>query len=257
MYASNDLKNNSPVIEPLDNRWDVKHPPRTFFLLNKEGEIQEVPIDPEWDKYIIQKPVTTNRLVLYDRWLYKNSRAYYFLSPYLKTNLWTSAVLFRLGIINENQRAYTKERIMRENIFLHEDLPEWGKESIQITSKVLSLFKEDVEKNGARLLVVCASTKYELRWYKQNFSIDGKNGNFSLETERLKQMADEAVIPFLNLADSFIKKPEPLSAYWKYDGHFSETGHKWAAEEISSFIIENGFTEINREEIKKETAENQ
>jgi hypothetical protein len=56
------------------------------------------------------------------------------------------------------------------------------------------------------------------------------------QIDRLRQILDELGLPLLNLRPEFAKRGDIDTARWKFDGHWTPTGHRWAAEAIAEYL---------------------
>jgi lysophospholipase L1-like esterase len=69
-----------------------------------------------------------------------------------------------------------------------------------------------------------------------------KNGQF----QRISEMLGELGIPLLDLYPEFMKRGNLVDAHFKFDGHWTPTGHKWAAEAIFDYLKREGYLQNGR-----------
>ena len=61
VFTSNDFANNSYVLEALRNGWHPDHPPRLFARRDpRSGEYRWIPIDPDWQRYLLKTKTQPN-----------------------------------------------------------------------------------------------------------------------------------------------------------------------------------------------------
>jgi hypothetical protein len=71
-----------------------------------------------------------------------------------------------------------------------------------------------------------------------HFGLDRDDYDVKTPNSIIGSFMKENSIPYIDLYDSFAGKENPLEAYGKRDRHFSPTGHRWAAEELTRSITE-------------------
>jgi len=99
-------------------------------------------------------------------------------------------------------------------------------EATQFTEYAIREFQKRAREDNAELAILAAS---QMRLLNHN----GSNRSF----ETLKAMAEKLSIPLIDQYDFIVANGgNPIDAQFKYDGHWSKQGHKWASEAVLHFI---------------------
>lgn len=224
LFVANDWRNNSPELECRQQGWDIQHPPRFFMDLDATGRVIEYAADPNWGQFI--DPAQRSRY--HDR---------------LQPRPWWR----RFWNASTYDPARTQEEILDQFdgqdwngcpvddlFYLAEDrLPEVAKKAICLTELAFRKLRDEVTQAGAEFRVVRATTRFELKGTKIGGAWPRDPEN---HTRRLAELFDSLQIPWLDLAPMFRKQPRPLEAHWRVDGHWSATGHRWAAEATADWL---------------------
>ena len=102
------------------------------------------------------------------------------------------------------------------------ELPPAFEEALTLTKCAFAEWKKIAAEDGFSLLVV-AEERVE-------------NPNGMGQIKRLKTMLDELDLPLLNLRPEFSKRGDLSAARWKFDGHWTPIGHRWAADAIFDYL---------------------
>lgn len=136
------------------------------------------------------------------------------------------------GSVPPAYQPYSKERVqaIEDAWFLEE--------------KLLKKFKEVAEENSAHFVVVSLTEAYRVHPDVREQVIPQKvfeRLDFSLPEQRLAEIATQLDILYLPLLAPFIERARTSGelSYLPCDGHWSATGHQWAAEEIATFLLKN------------------
>jgi hypothetical protein len=102
---------------------------------------------------------------------------------------------------------------------------------VQLTRCSFAEWKRLAEQNGLPLVVVVAAA---VRGYEPAIE---KNG----QTQRISGILGDLNVPLLDLYPGFIKRGSMIDAHFKFDGHWTPTGHKWTAEAIFEYLKREGY----------------
>jgi hypothetical protein len=86
------------------------------------------------------------------------------------------------------------------------------------------------QKLGLPLVVVAA----------ENVTPDGYP-NSRGQIDALQEVLATLSIPLLDLRAPFLAKGSLKEVRWKFDGHWTPTGHKWAAESMFEFLKQKHY----------------
>lgn len=76
-FVSNDIANNSTVLESVRNGWHPLHPPRLFFEYDEEADaVTSIPIDPAWQQFVLPSLPGENKQPKVAAWLESHSYLY-------------------------------------------------------------------------------------------------------------------------------------------------------------------------------------
>ena len=105
------------------------------------------------------------------------------------------------------------------------NLPQFVEEAIAYTEFGLKEFKRRADRDGANLVILSTH-------------INKQYGN--LLFERLTSIAEDLDIPVIDQHEYIINiGADPRNAQWKYDAHWNENGHLWAAEALLEWLKDN------------------
>ncbi|MBN1993606.1 MAG: SGNH/GDSL hydrolase family protein [Anaerolineae bacterium] len=124
-----------------------------------------------------------------------------------------------------------------------------------LTEAILAQLQTEVEKRGARLVVVIIGAPeqvYPEAWQRTltaNPAMQSFSWNLDAPNRRLAGFLTEQGIPYLDLLPVFREaaaRPDSPPLHFRHDQHWTEAGHRLAAEEIYDFLlpeIEKGVAE--------------
>ena len=116
------------------------------------------------------------------------------------------------------------------------------------TAAILDRLARDAEAREARLLVIYVPSRLEVddrswRLSRQIHGWDEAGWDRRHVAERLKQVGEQVRAPVLDLTDPLRRANDGWGSrpYYTYDGHWTATGHRVAAEEVERFLRERGW----------------
>jgi lysophospholipase L1-like esterase len=208
VIASNDLANNSPLLEAIRYGWHPEHLPRVFFRKRSDGSCSRIPIDPSWERHILPAGSEFDRL----QKLREMSSDY-------KAKL-------------EGWNPAPSEVASLDFVFFNPGpLPPAFEEAVALTRCSFQEWKRLAEREGLPLIAVAAP------------GLTGTESDKTGYLQRVLSILDESKIPLLNLYPEFVKRGNVPDAHLKFDGHWTVTGHRWAAEAISDYLGREGYLE--------------
>ena len=245
VFVANDFANNSSVLESLRNGWDPDRSPRLFARRNADGKFEIQPIDPKWADYVLKRPITIAglRTFLHTQ-LQARSLAYRWF--FGKISILHPAVASFLsgGGSGPNLVSYFARQLQQrpayasilegwdpdkapslDGPFFNKDMAPIFEEAVAVTGFAFDQFWERAKRDGFELLILADYTlkpKNEDNWY----------------FERLKNLADERGIPVIDHRKRIEHAGgKPEQAHFRFDGHWSELGHRWAAEAVTDYLV--------------------
>jgi len=243
LVVFNDLQNNFLDMECAGYGWDPAHPPRLFFRLNAQGKLVTVPIDPEWRIYASSKSRPTGFVQKFDDFMEQHSATWRFLVTRIRMQPWARPIMVGMGLLDSREARPSLDEYKVTDYFNHYNPPAWALEALRLQGALLARFRDEVTRAKARLLVVYVPHFLEMTRFGEEYETNGAAGRFGLRGQRVGQLAEELGVPFLDLGKTFHARPEPWRAAFRFDQHWSVEGHKWAAEDISAFILHNNLLE--------------
>ncbi len=245
VVVANDFANNSSVLEALRNGWDPEHSPRLFARKNAAGQYEIQPIDAEWAKFTLKRPVEAAQMrARLHSILQGRSLAYRWF--YGKVAILHPGVAKFLsgGASGVNLVSYFAEQLRQrpqfakilegwdpekspslDGPFFEKDMAPIFEEAVETSGFALDQYLLRAKNDGFRLLLLA---DYTLKPKKEN--------NYYFD--RVEKLARERGIPVIDHRkhiDESGGKPE--DAHFRFDGHWSEQGHRWAAEAVMNYMI--------------------
>jgi hypothetical protein len=137
------------------------------------------------------------------------------------------------------------------NIYLPDPSEHW-REAFDLTKGIILQFRDSVEEHGAGFFLVTLSNAAQVHPYIQQQLNDtyGLPFDYGKPDRMLEEFARQNGIPFLKLMPMFLeyhlKKGKYVHGFnSSHTGHWNETGHCLAAEEIFEFLQENGLVSLD------------
>jgi hypothetical protein len=202
LLVANDFANNSPILEAIRNGWHPYRPPRPFFERDGAG-FRPVPVDPDWMDALLAGSTPADR--------YAALAADAEFAPRLAG--WGGPAAVDM-----------------DEMFWRRTLPPLFEDALALTAHAIWEWVALGRRDGFALVLVATDTM------TNGGADDVRHG--ALQIERFRAIADAAGVPFLDLYPAFVAHGTPDDAHWRYDGHWNETGHRWAGEATAAFIEE-------------------
>lgn len=213
LFSDNDVDNNSSVIQPETYGIHTWYAP--YYNLSPDGQLNFQPVEP--------RPLNAVRSFLEE----------HSLDMYYISRVWSrfQPSLYRWKGIRVGWGMYGDDPL---------DI-EWQR-AWTITEKVLTLFKNVVEADGTKFLVVVPPSFYDIDtdWQKRFIETEGKiprEMNVAKFDERLQGIAQRNSIPMDFVKPYFLAYRDAHNLKWPYfslscDPHYSAMGHEVLAEAI-------------------------
>jgi hypothetical protein len=248
LFTRNDVLNNYGPLEVA--RMGAEQKP--FFHM--EGDELVVPFFP-----FEPPPVTGSAdppLLAFGDWLRARSALYRLTIPYLRNVPATRRVLGPLGLLGGVGVALADEPELPVTfeVYRTPPTPEWEK-AWALTEALIHRLDEEVEARGGRLAVILINAPeqvYPDRWAAISKAMDqGQDHTWDpgAPNRRLATILDGAGIPYLDTLPVFQEAASEAEApplYFRYDFHWSPTGHRLAAEAVESYLRESGLLETSK-----------
>ena len=242
LFVSNDLANNSPLLESVRNGWHPYKPPRLFYEWDGKTA-REVPIVADWSDHVL--PVEA--LAMADPGFADT------LLGWSRTWTFASAKLGRSRVIGSYRELLARRcdhlRSMDEDfagmldgldprvddldfVFYAEDLPKVCEMALGSTRAAFEELKRECAADGAELVVVL----HEGCSGSPGLGADRKaipNGY----RDRVVAAADAVGVKTFDLAPVIDARGARKDAHFPHDGHWSAQGHRWVAEGLAEFFV--------------------
>ena len=244
VVVSNDIANNSTLLESIRNGWHPYHPPRLFYEIDRTiGEVKKIEVDPEWQKYLLPEVARVEpNISATTTWLVANSYLYTWMNiNYFNSSKDFSAFLTGNPPIQEVYRFRLDElkkmvghedefgdwdpmNTFFENVFLEDELPPVFQEAIFLTGYAFDQYSAWGEQDDFELLILTASNVT---------TIGGDGRMFKL----IDELAGERGIPVIDQYAFMQQKGiSDSDITWKFDSHWNSLGHQVAAEALWEYF---------------------
>ena len=245
----NDVRDNSmPLRSRALEGWGDEPPENVpFFGLNRQGELVQI-YWPREDRYAdkAKKSATPKRGLL------SRSRAYQLCQHFYTEVLWPGWQRLRWWAGSGNRiPSLDRSEDWHLGVYM-EPQGEWAP-AWEITEKTLLLFKKEVEQQGAKLVVITLPTDFELdvNPEKEYFVRTGyrfpSGFDVTYPHRRLAAFCKQNGILFKSMYEPFMRyrnehgmTHKPYMGRW-CDGHYSPLGHRLLAENLSSYLSDQGI----------------
>jgi hypothetical protein len=253
VFVGNDFANNSSVLEGIRNGWSPMNPPRLFFKRTEDGGITQVPIDANFvskelhvSDQFRNTHASLHRALLQRSYLYnwaftRLSLGYPRLAGWLAEQPSTQNIYVeRLRDIKRqwpqfdlSDWNYPDDWDM-DTMFFAQKLPPVFKDALAYTGHALDEFQTRARRDGFNLIILADKSMY------LQGSRPGNNSNHLMRRgaiDRLEQLASAREVPVIDLS-SYIQSigQDPKKASFAHDGHWSPSGHLWAAQALNQYI---------------------
>jgi hypothetical protein len=261
VFTSNDFANNSYVLEALRNGWHPDHPPRLFARRDpRSGEYRWIPIDPDWQRYLLKTKTQPNRNNLAQRVLHsfmKDHSLFYnwfwrklsLLHPEMVSGIDGPTVPELIAMRVEALRETDDYRRQLRNwdnsygsdldaVFYDEVLPELFSDALSLTGFALSEFQRRIKHDEGSLVILTTS----------HMSLPGnprpgaKQDPLSSRRQflRLEAIARTLGIPVIDQYTYVVQNGgNLLAAQFRHDAHWTPQGHIWASEAVLKYLEQN------------------
>jgi hypothetical protein len=200
-FVNNDFANNAPLLEAIRNGWDPEHLPRLFLAPEPStGIYRHLPVDPNWWQYSTPGGTDAAR---------------------------TDSLRNRSQAYRAKLDGWDPQRLHMDNAFYEDRLAPVFEDALDATRAAFAAFKRHAEHDGFGLVVMATDNVVG------GPVSDDRRFN---QLRRLQAMLDGLHIPLLDLYPEFVARGGQKKAQWKHDGHWNETGHRWAAEALCRFL---------------------
>lgn len=218
LVVGNDISNNSAVLEAIRTGWHPDHPPRLFFKLEDNGaSYSRVPIDPDWGKY--HWPV----------------------EPQLHVREKYAARLAWLRGLPEFAPGFDGWDFPDDGdvdtVLFAEDLPPAFADAVRMTELGFQAWRETVDRDGVKILAVLTEgvTRKGRDWNEANGRL-ASGQNYRKKIERAAALANIPVLDLHPIFDDYTDG-DLDKTHFLYDSHWAESGHRWAAQAISEYLM--------------------
>ena len=237
-FFTNDFLNNSPPLYSL--RFGVD-PDRLPFMSAQEddhGTMKLRPPDPEYERFLLPSLPKAWHENVWER-LAEVS----YLAAWLNTKniLWANTDKSSMQIaawaamiaerpccasLLDGWKPGSSHRLALGAPFKEEHLPPFLEEALEYTAFGIDQFKRRADRDGAALAIL-AITKYM-----------GTRGD--PQFDRLSAIAEPLDIPVISDYDHIIRQGyDAKDSRFRFDIHWTPTGHQWAAEAVLEWLKEN------------------
>jgi lysophospholipase L1-like esterase len=222
LFVANDFANNSVLLESVRHGISPDHPFRVFFERNPTmGKFERLSIDPDWNAHTLPVRAAT------------------------ESETYRLRIAFLRGLSQNYDKALSGWNYPNDfdfdAMFYAEDLPRAFVDALEATEHVLGLYSRLAKRDQFKLLIVAAENVTEMG------SGSGTRGYSKRgQMKKLMEMANRLSIPVLDLYPEFVKLGDLAQAHFRYDSHWSPTGHNWAATAIAKYLEKNPALLANR-----------
>lgn len=252
-FVRNDAVNN---YGPLEVERNGGRQQKQFFTLSPAGELIPPPVREEIAAQELRSspgaaaPQLDNPpplLPLADT-LWRWSALYRLVMPYLRD---VPPVVQRLGpsgILGGEAVIQATNPSTPIPFFVYQTPPDEAFEAAwALTEAIIARLQAEVDSRGARLAVVLIAAPeqvYPDQWARTvaaNPALQGLELDLEAPNQRLTRFLDSQGIPYLDLLPVFRQaagRPEAAPLHFQHDQHWTEAGHRLAAEAIAEFLLQ-------------------
>ena len=235
VFVPNDFPGNHKLLMSLELGSDPDHMPYAYAERTATGAIELRPPDPNWRSLAVSADAPLP--VAASRFLTRRSLFYRYLN--VKFSLlgdeyaeWNTTFQGRMALLRQRPRYESAFRGWEaENagqpqlLAVSENPPPVFKEALEFTGFALDEFKRRADRDGVHLVILAVHHV-------------GDSRNPFRTT--LNDLATTRGIPVLSQHDHILRQGGAIEdANWPYDGHWTPTGHQWAAEVLLDYLKQN------------------
>ncbi len=260
VVISNDMANNSSVLEGVRNGWSPDHPPRLFARRNAAtGDFELLPIEPNPSRQNLPRDPSLAVQTTLQR-ANQMGRSWSYLYNWTYTNLaiqYPSVVAPLAGPSVEQFYAANIRAIEAlpgyarvfdgwrypadldfDTMFFADALPPVFAEAEAMTGFALDEFLARGRRDGFRLLILASSSLST-----QHQDAHGRKMVERGYRDRIARLSAARGIPIVDQYDYMVAHGGKRGQeHFSRDGHWSPQGHRWAAEALAEHIAKNPKT---------------
>lgn len=235
VFVPNDFPGNHKLLMSLELGSDPDHMPYAYAEKTATGAIELRPPDPNWRSLAVSADASLP--VAISRFLTRRSLFYRYLN--VKFSLlgdeyaeWNTTFQGRMALLRQRPhyesafRGWEAENAWQPQLLaVSENPPPVFKEALEFTGFALDEFKRRADRDGVHLVILAVHHV-------------GDSRNPFRTT--LNDLATTRGIPVLSQYDHILRQGDAIEdANWPYDGHWTPTGHQWAAEVLLDYLKQN------------------
>lgn len=235
VFVPNDFPGNHKLLMSLELGSDPDHMPYAYAERTATGAIELRPPDPNWRSLAVSADAPLP--VAASRFLTRRSLFYRYLN--VKFSLlgdeyaeWNTTFQGRMALLRQRPRyesafrGWEAETAWQPQLLaVSENPPPVFKEALEFTGFALDEFKRRADQDGVHLIILAVHHV-------------GDSRNPFRTT--LNDLATTRGIPVLSQHDHILRQGGAIEdANWPYDGHWTPTGHQWAAEVLLDYLKQN------------------
>ena len=235
VFVPNDFPGNHKLLMSLELGSDPDHMPYAYAERTATGAIELRPPDPNWRSLAVSADAPLP--VAASRFLTRRSLFYRYLN--VKFSLlgdeyaeWNTTFQGRMALLRQRPRyesafrGWDAETAWQPQLLaVSENPPPVFKEALEFTGFALDEFKRRADQDGVHLIILAVHHV-------------GDSRNPFRTT--LNDLATTRGIPVLSQHDHILRQGGAIEdANWPYDGHWTPTGHQWAAEVLLDYLKQN------------------
>lgn len=235
VFVPNDFPGNHKLLMSLELGSDPDHMPYAYAERTATGAIELRPPDPNWRSLAVSADASLP--VAASRFLTRRSLFYRYLN--VKFSLlgdeyaeWNTTFQGRMALLRQRPRyesafrGWEAENAWQPQLLaVSENPPPVFKEAQEFTGFALDEFKRRADRDGVHLVILAVHHV-------------GDSRNPFRTT--LNDLATTRGIPVLSQHDHILRQGGAIEdANWPYDGHWTPTGHQWAAEVLLDYLKQN------------------
>ena len=235
VFYRNDFGNNLTALKALNDGWDPDRLPYMSAQRDENGALKLRPPDAEYERFMLPRPPKAWYVRARDRlagvsyfakwtsmWLWK----YDFYHQYEVSADMIAAHPCCASLMDGLQPDTPHAIFIVGSPFKNEHLPPVYEEALAYTAFGIEQFKRRVERDGAKLAIMAATSDM------------GTHGD--PQFDRLVAIAEPRGIPVISHYDYMVSRGyNPSNGRWRDDIHWNATGHQWAAEAVLEWLKAN------------------